>query len=154
MRGDEVGTYINSTWCWLPWRSGSMTVAEAKKYAGTRARCLLAAKADCQGEVDLGNGKWLRLYGGSIKGGSERDPTHKTATLEVIEGRTITKTLDLDGLARDKNALPVGGRYEPEGLAQAVIKREPYVLAGFSVGRLGNTTMTVFGRPLRYVLTS
>lgn len=48
--------------------------------------------------------------------------------------------------------MPIEGRYEPEGLQVTEIDGEPWVLVGFAVGQLGNTTMRVYGRPARYVL--
>lgn len=155
MRGDEIGTYVGGAWCWLPWRTGTMTVAEAQTRRGTRALCQLPAHEadnDCQGEADLGDGTWLRLYGQSVKGGADRDPTHATATLEVIVAGDIVQVLDLDHIPRDAKGLPLGGRYEPEGLTVATVDGEPYVLAGFSVGQLSSTALNVYGRPLRLVV--
>jgi hypothetical protein len=112
-------------------------------------RCPLPAGPGCQGETQLPDGTWLRLYGESIKGGSERDWSHRTAFAQVIDGLRVTRTVDLDSVARDPQGNPLGGRYEPEGIQVTDIDGEPWVLVGFSVGRLGDTTMNVYGRPLR-----
>jgi len=118
---------------------------------GTPPRCALPGAPGLQGESQLPDGRWVRLYGESIKGGAERDPTHRTAFLQVVAGLKVVARVDLDHLARDDHGLPIGGRYEPEGVQVTVIDGEPWVLVGFSVGRLGNTTMNVYGRPLRLV---
>lgn len=130
----------------------TVTFGEPWSYAptATPARCSLRGLAGLQGEASAGGTVWLRLYGESIKDGSERDPTHRTAFLQVIDGTTVTATLDLDSVPREKG-LAIGGRYEPEGVTVATINGEPTVLVGFSVGRLGSTTMRVYGRPLRYI---
>lgn len=117
------------------------------------ARCAAPAGAGCQGEASLGGGRWLRLYGESIKGGAERDPTHRTAFLEVLEGTKVTRRIDLDQLARDQQGLPLGGRYEPEGVSVGVVDGVRCVLVGFSVGRLGSTTMRVYGVPVDAIVT-
>lgn len=119
--------------------------------AATPARCALPGLVGLQGEVGLPDGRWLRLYGESIKGGTERDPTHRPAFLQVIEGVKVVLTIDLDNVARDEAGLPIGGRYEPEGATVGDIDGEPWILVGFAVGRLGNTTMNVYGKPLRLV---
>lgn len=152
MRGDDVGVYVGGIWCWLTWRASTLSIAGAQQQHGTRARCPLGAREYCQGEVDLGRGRWVRLYGGSIKGGSERDPSHPAPYLEVIDGTKITRTIKLPtGLGR-KNSLPIGGRFEPEGLAQTDINGQPWLLVGYAIGRLGNTTLLVYGRPTADVL--
>lgn len=152
MRGDEIGVYVQGVWCWLPWQPGTMTVSDAQAHRGLRERCPLAARQYCQGEVDLGHGTWLRLYGGSIKGGPQQSSPHPPATLEVLQDAKVVRELSLDRVARDQDGLPVGGRYEPEGIALATVDGDQWVIVGFSVGRLGSTTMLVFGRPLHEVL--
>lgn len=112
------------------------------------ARCPAPGLPGMQGEASAGGGKWFRLYGESIKGGSERDWEHRTAFLQVLDGTRVVKRIDLDKLARDERGLPIGGRYEPEGVCTAKIDGELWALVGFSVGRLGNTTMNVYGRPV------
>lgn len=113
----------------------------------TPARCSLRAGSGCQGEASLGGGQWLRLYGESMKGGAERDPSHRPAFLQLIDGTRIVRTINLDHVARDAKGLPLGGRYEPEGVSVGVVDGVRCVLVGFSVGRLGGTTMRVYGIP-------
>lgn len=114
----------------------------------TPARCALRAGDGCQGEASLGGGRWLRLYGESMKGGAERDPSHRPAFLQVIDGTKVVRTLDLDGVARDAKGLPLGGRYEPEGVSVGIVDGVRCALVGFSVGRLGATTMNVYATPV------
>lgn len=117
----------------------------------TPARCPRKAGPGCQGEAQLPDGRWLQLYGESMKGGAERDPSHRPAFLQLIAGGDVVSTLDLDGVARDADGEPLGGRYEPEGVFVAELDGVLYVLVGFSVGRLGATSMVVFGCPVERV---
>lgn len=122
-------------------------------WRGTAAPASCSAKPRAgrsfQGETRLPDGTWVRLYGESIKGGRERDPEHHTAFLDLIVGTRTVATIDLDHVARDAAGLPIGGRYEPEGVTVARVAGVDYLAVGFSVGRLGRTTMNVYGLPLR-----
>lgn len=146
-RGGKLVTLIKGVWSQVtfgsPW-DWSKT--------DTPDRCALRSGAGCQGEAYAGEGRWLRLYGESIKGGSERDWSHRTAFLQIIDGTKVVGKVDLDHVARDGKGEPIGGRYEPEGVFVDDRNGEPWVLVGFAVGRLGSTTMNVYGRPLRLVL--
>lgn len=143
---DQLVTLIKGAW-------SAVTFGSPWSYrkVSTPPRCSLARGHGCQGEASLGGGRWVRLYGESIKGGRERDPDHRTAFLQVIDGTKIVRKIDLDGVARDAAGAPIGGRYEPEGVSVADVDGEPWVHVGFSVGRLGSTTMRVYGRPVRLV---
>lgn len=123
------------------------------KRTSTPPRCKLRAEPGCQGEAAVGDDTWLRLYGESIKGGAERDPENRPAFLQVIDGTQVVRTVSLDRVARDDKGNPLGGRYEPEGVSVADLNGVPHVFVGFSVGRLGNTTMRVYARPLEEVLS-
>jgi hypothetical protein len=101
-----------------------------------------------QGEAYAGGQRWLRLYGQSMKGGAERDPSHAYPFLEVIEGDRLLRTHDLRKVPLDAKGLPIGGRYEPEGVSLGVLDGVKVALVGFSVGRLGGTTMRVYACPL------
>lgn len=114
----------------------------------TPARCSLAYGAGCQGEAGLGGGRWLRLYGESMKGGAERDPSHRPAFLQVIQDTEVVRKISLDHVARDSKGQPIGGRYEPEGVSTGTVDGVPCALVGFAVGRLGSTTMRVYACPL------
>jgi hypothetical protein len=133
IKGVWARVHFGSPWSW--------------KGVPAPARCELPGLPGLQGEASLGGDRWLRLYGESIKGGIERDATHRTAFLQVIDGTKITDRIDVDKVARDVNG-PLGGRYEPEGVSVAKIDGEPWVVLGFSVGQLGSTTMRVYGRPV------
>jgi hypothetical protein len=101
-----------------------------------------------QGEAYAGGKRWLRLYGQSMKGGAERDPTHTYPVLDVIEGDRLLRSYDLRGLPLDAKSQPIGGRYEPEGVSIGVLEGERVALVGFAVGRLGATTMRIYACPL------
>lgn len=134
------------------WSSVTFGTAWKIRPTDTPARCSLRAGAGCQGEAYAGGGQWLRLYGESIKGGAERDPSHRTAFLQVIDGTKVVRKISLDDVARDAKGDPIGGRYEPEGVSIGVVDGVRCVLVGFSVGRLGNTTMQVYALPLDRVV--
>lgn len=152
MRGDDVGVYVQHVWCWLPWHPGcTWTVAAAHEHRGTRRRLALPARRYCQGEVDLGD-VWLRLYGGSIKGGAERDRSHPLPFIELIKEDKVVRTVKLTALARQQDGTPIGGRLEPEGLSEAHLDGEPWILAGFAIGRLQHTSHLVYGRPERQLV--
>lgn len=108
----------------------------------------LRAGTDLQGECYLGGRRWLRLYGMSMKGGAERDPSHAYPVLDLIENTTLMRSYDLRHVPVDKNGIPIGGRYEPEGVSVGTVDGVQVALVGFSVGRLGNTTMRVYACPL------
>lgn len=101
-----------------------------------------------QGEAYAGGKRWLRLYGESMKGGAERDPSHAYPFLEVIETGQPTRVHDLRRIPLDTKGLPIGGRYEPEGVSIGVLDGVRVAFVGFAVGRLGSTTMRVYACPL------
>lgn len=158
MRGDDVGVYIQGFWCWLPWTRGrTWRTGDTIRHRSNRRRLSLPARAWCQGEVDLGD-TWLRLYGVPFKPeGPSRNPRglrnpNIPAFIEVIENLRVVRTIKLGHLAREKNGQPIGGRLEPEGLAQGRVDGQPWILAGFAIGRIGNTHLVVYGRPTRLIL--
>lgn len=141
----QLVTLIHGAWRSPVWGTDGYVLA------ATPARCNLRAGTNCQGEARLPDGRWLRLYGGSIKADPKWHPG-ENAYLQVIDGTTVVAKVELDHVARDSSGLPVGGRYEPEGVQMTDLDGEPWVLVGFAVGQLGNTTMRVYGRPLSLVL--
>lgn len=143
--GGQLVTKVKGVWA-------KVTFGSAWSWKGTTtpASCSVKPRSgrSFQGETRLPGGRWARLYGESMKGGAERDPKHFPAVLDIIEGSQVVRSLDLDHVARDDKGMPIGGRYEPEGVSTATVGGVDYLTVGFSVGRLGNTTMNVYGCPL------
>lgn len=117
------------------------------KGTGTPPRCALRGGDNLQGEARLPDGRWLRLYGGSIKADPKWHPG-ENAYLQILDGTTVVRKISVDQVPRDSSGNPIGGRYEPEGVSVGTVEGIPCVLIGFAVGQLGHTTMRVYARPV------
>ena len=137
VRGIWASINFGSPWSW-----------RGREYATPLCPVRPRTDTSLQGEAYAGGKRWLRLYGQSMKGGAERDPSHAYPFLQVIDGDRVSKTYDLRRLPLDAKGLPIGGRYEPEGVSIGTLDGVKVALVGFAVGRLGGTTMRVYACPL------